>query len=151
MPTTPPSTEAKRPLLVSLIVPCYNEEPTIGALLTSLERLSFACEVVIVDDASRDASLAVIEQWQRSTPLERVTLIKQQENGGKGRAVWEGVTHATGDVFVIQDADLEYGPPTSRRSWGCSPPARMWTWSTATARPRGNGCRARSRTGSAAR
>jgi glycosyltransferase involved in cell wall biosynthesis len=107
---TPKSNEAASPPLVSLIVPCYNEEATIGTVLASLERLPFACEIVIVDDASKDRSLAAIDAWRARTPLEKVTIVRQPQNGGKGRAVWEGIARATGDVFIIQDADLEYDP-----------------------------------------
>ena len=93
---------------VSIIVPAYNEEAFIGALLEKLLRVDtqavgFNKEIVVVNDGSTDRTAEII----RGIP--GVHLVNQ-ENCGKGAAVQRGVREATGDFVLVQDADLEYEP-----------------------------------------
>jgi glycosyltransferase involved in cell wall biosynthesis len=94
---------------VSIIVPAYNEEATILSILEKVREQrvdGVAFEVIVVDDASRDATLARLE----SRPDLYDRLVSHHENGGKGAAVKSGLRAATGDYVLFQDADLEYDP-----------------------------------------
>ena len=94
---------------VSIIITAYNEEATIGALLERVlvvdtAALGFEKEVIVVDDGSRDRTLAIAKG------ITGVRCFQQVPNQGKGRAVQRGVRECTGDYVLVQDADLEYDP-----------------------------------------
>src|SRR5215831_14278993 len=94
---------------VSVIVPAYNEEATIIEILEKVraQRVEGATfEVIVVDDASKDATLAKL----KSRPDLYDTLVTHEKNSGKGAAVKTGLRAATGDYILFQDADLEYDP-----------------------------------------
>lgn len=94
---------------VSIVVPVYNEESTIVAILErvaaqKVEGVEF--EVIVVDDGSRDGTAASLE----ARPELYARFIRRPANGGKGAAVRDGLEAATGDYVLFQDADLEYDP-----------------------------------------
>jgi len=94
---------------VSIIIPAYNEAATILAILEQVraQRVDGASfEVIVVDDASTDETLARLT----SRPDLYDTLIRHPRNGGKGAAVKSGLRAASGDYILFQDADLEYDP-----------------------------------------
>ena len=99
-----------RPLRLSVVIPALNEERTLPAVVAAVfEALADReLEVVIVDDGSSDATPRVIEKLAAGDP--RVRHTRHERPRGKGSAVRTGFALATGEVLVIQDADLEYLP-----------------------------------------
>jgi dolichol-phosphate mannosyltransferase len=102
---------------LSIIVPLFNEEKTIVKVLEAIiiARLGITKEVIVVDDGSVDNSVERVREFIRSRKKgnERIKLIKKQ-NQGKGSAVRKGFSEATGDLTIVQDADLEYNPDDIR-------------------------------------
>jgi len=93
--------------VLSVVVPVYNEEATIAKVLERVSQTPLKKQILVVDDASRDRTPAVLEELQSQFPL---TLLRHERNRGKGAALRTGFAHATGDAVIIQDADLEYDP-----------------------------------------
>ncbi|MCC6298633.1 MAG: glycosyltransferase family 2 protein [Anaerolineales bacterium] len=92
---------------LSVIIPVYNEVNNIREILTRVQRTKLAQEIVVVDDGSTDGTRAVLDKLNGKG---KVRVILHERNQGKGAAVATGMKAATGDVLLIQDADLEYDP-----------------------------------------
>src|SRR5215475_2026677 len=93
---------------LSVIIPCYNERATLVDLVRAVKVGPVQdLEIILVDDASTDGTRELIERELRSQ-VDIVVL--HEQNQGKGAALRTGFQHATGDVVVVQDADLEYDP-----------------------------------------
>ncbi len=100
-------------MYLSIIIPCYNEENNIGKVLDKLYSLTFpecieAFEVIVIDDHSADDSFKIVEEYAKK--YHNLQLYRHEVNNGKGAAVHFGFQVAHGDVFLIQDADLELSP-----------------------------------------
>ena len=101
---------------LSVVVPCYNEQATLGACIQSLLAIQDAdltLEVIIVDDGSSDESIAVAQQL--AAQHREVRLVRHDKNMGKGAALRTGFAQARGDFVAVQDADLEYDPRDLKR------------------------------------
>lgn len=94
---------------LSVIVPVYNEESTIGEVVERVLQVPFDKEVIIVDDGSVDQTGPIVERMRQAN-LDVVRVYSSPVNFGKGAAIRIGLRFATGDVVIIQDADLELDP-----------------------------------------
>lgn len=95
---------------LSIIVPVYNEVQTLNVLFEKLSQFNpanFEKEIIVVDDGSNDGSKSFLDKLQMQYNF---NLIKHLQNQGKGVAIKTALTHATGDLTMFQDADLEYDP-----------------------------------------
>ncbi len=106
---------------LSVVVPCYNEKATVRILLNRVTSAPLPeeikkLEIVVVDDCSSDGTRAVLEEIQKHPdqiglkPGQEIRIHLQEKNQGKGRALRTGFAIATGDIVLVQDADLEYDP-----------------------------------------
>jgi dolichol-phosphate mannosyltransferase len=94
-------------LKLSVIIPCYNEEETIEALLEKVRQVPVEKEIIVVDDGSTDRSPDIIASLAEGGDIR---VISHPRNCGKGRAFKSGLKVASGEVVIVQDADLEYDP-----------------------------------------
>jgi glycosyltransferase involved in cell wall biosynthesis len=93
---------------LSVIVPVYDEQNTIDEILKRIVSVSvpgWSKEIIVVDDGSKDRTKSILKQWE-----EKIHVLYKEKNEGKGSALSMGLKKATGDVILIQDADLEYSP-----------------------------------------
>ena len=96
-------------MIVSVIIPCFNEFQTISKILDKvLENKNYNYEIIIIDDFSTDGSRELIEKISNEKKVDRIIL--NEKNYGKGYSIRQGIKKATGDIILIQDADLEYDP-----------------------------------------
>ncbi len=96
----------KDPLL-SVVMPVYNEKGTIREIVGRVKAVPVRTELIIVDDGSKDGTREILTELSQQYEFK---LIFQPKNGGKGEALRRGFKEVTGDLVVIQDADLEYSP-----------------------------------------
>lgn len=92
---------------LSVIIPIYNEKKTIQEIIDRVWNTEIPHEIILVDDGSIDGTREIIKKYE---DREDMKVIYHEENQGKGAAVRTGIDNASGDVLIIQDADLEYDP-----------------------------------------
>jgi glycosyltransferase involved in cell wall biosynthesis len=92
---------------LSVVMPVYNEKDTICEILGQVRGVGLADQIVVVDDCSTDGTREILKQEEQPGGL---TLVLHDRNRGKGAAVRSGIEKTTGDIVLIQDADLEYDP-----------------------------------------
>lgn len=99
---------------LSIIIPCYNEEKLISCILERVidVQLQYGLhkEIIVVDDGSTDATYRNLSQFISDNPGNNITALRNERNMGKGAAISHALTQATGELVLIQDADLEYDP-----------------------------------------
>ena len=99
---------------LSIIIPAYNEERTIGDVLESVLAVKLPYklkkQLIVVDDCSGDSTVRCVEDFQSSHPNIEIQLIRHEINKGKGGSIQTAITHITGDLVIFQDADLECDP-----------------------------------------
>ncbi len=99
---------------LSVVIPAYNEASTIHLILDKVLKVklisNLELEIVIVDDCSKDGTIEVIQKYIAQTRTNVISLYRHEKNHGKGAALHTGISMATGNYVIIQDADLEYDP-----------------------------------------
>lgn len=99
---------------LSILIPAYNEQESIIPILQALQiiklDISLEKEILIIDDHSTDRTGELIEEFIHKNPDLNINYFRQESNQGKGAAIHKGIEMASGDLIIIQDADLEYDP-----------------------------------------
>ncbi|MCX5855788.1 MAG: glycosyltransferase family 2 protein [Deltaproteobacteria bacterium] len=92
--------------ILSILIPVFNEKYTIREALRAVLSAPYKKEIIIIDDGSTDGTREILQEICHPD----VRILYHEKNSGKGRAIQTGFAHATGDIILIQDADLEYDP-----------------------------------------
>lgn len=110
MPNTNSHYSSNAQFVLSVLIPVYNEEKTIAKVINRVLALkcNWSLEIIVVDDGSTDRTADIVQSYAMSDT--NITLIRLSRNQGKTAAIRRALETATGDIFIIQDADLEYDP-----------------------------------------
>lgn len=99
---------------LSVVIPVYNEEQTLAKIIAKVLEVKIQKEIIIVNDCSRDKSPAILEELKKQFKKDEwntnLSVLHQAKNMGKGAAIRTGFAAASGDILIVQDADLEYDP-----------------------------------------
>jgi dolichol-phosphate mannosyltransferase len=93
-------------MLLSVLIPAYNEVNNIQDILNKILKISIPKEIIVVDDGSTDGTRKLLENLKSDI----IKVVFHEKNQGKGQAIRTAIEHSTGDIIIIQDADLEYDP-----------------------------------------
>jgi glycosyltransferase involved in cell wall biosynthesis len=107
-------------MLISVVVPVYNEEETVADVLESLSEVQLDLEVIVVDDASTDKTWEILQELRKKKPFNTYRYIRHEVNQGKGVGLRTGFCLVSGDMVIVHDGDLEYNPqdlPALVRKW----------------------------------
>lgn len=99
--------------VLSVVIPVYNEEKTLMELVDKVRSVPIKKELVLVDDCSKDGTRNVLKELEANAdadPMNKISVQYHEKNMGKGAALRTGFAKASGDIVIIQDADLEYDP-----------------------------------------
>jgi glycosyltransferase involved in cell wall biosynthesis len=92
---------------LSIVIPVYNERDTLRVLVSKVEAVDYEKEIILIDDYSTDGTRDVLKEYENR---ENFQVLYHERNKGKGAALQTGFSKATGEIIIIQDADLEYNP-----------------------------------------
>lgn len=99
---------------LSIIIPAFNESRTIKLILKKIDEVvliqELKKEIIVIDDFSSDNTVEILNEYCLNNSHQSIRIIKHTYNQGKGAALQTGIQHATGEIVIIQDADLEYDP-----------------------------------------
>src|SRR3989338_7562247 len=93
---------------LSVIIPVYNEKDTVIELVEITRAVPVGKEILVIDDGSSDGTRELLVRRYENTP--GIKLLFHEKNRGKGSAIRTGIAEASGDILIVQDADLEYNP-----------------------------------------
>src|ERR1700722_9721105 len=95
-------------LVLSVVIPVYDEKNSIHEILRQVRAVPIRKQIILVDDCSKDGTREILQGMKETDP--DLTIVFHDVNQGKGAALRTGFKHATGDIVIVQDADLEYDP-----------------------------------------